>query len=179
MRTFHDAQPRRGASRGRFLAAGLGVTLLLSACGGGDDPFEAGSSGGESASGSDETVTVAALGFTEALIMANMYVALLDDAGITAEIQEVENRELSAPALENGELDVSPEYAATAAEFYNLDANGPDAPPVATPEAAATVAALTALVEPRGLTVLEPAEAPTRTPSRSPRNTPRRTTSRR
>ena len=157
MRAFNNARRRRG--RGRLLTAGLGVALLLTACGGGDDPFE-GEAGGESTGGgSGETITVASLGFTEAQIMASMYVALLEDAGLTAQIQEVENRELSAPALESGELDVSPEYAATAAEFYNRDANGPEAAQVATPDVATTVTALKALVEPRGLTVLEPAEA--------------------
>ena len=157
MRAFDNARPGRG--RARLLSAGLGVVLLLTGCGGGEDPFEAESGGDSTGGGSGETITVASLGFTEAQIMASMYVALLEDAGLTAEIQEVENRELSAPALESGELDVSPEYAATAAEFYNRDANGPEAAQVATPDAATTVAALKALVEPRGLTVLEPAEA--------------------
>ena len=158
MRLLHDALPRRGA-RGRLLAGGLGLALMLTACGGSDDPFQAEAGGGASSGASGDAITVSALGFTEALIMANMYVALLEDAGLSAEIQEVENRELSAPALESGEIDVSPEYAATAAEFYNRDANGPTAAQVATPDAATTVTALTALVEPLGLTVLEPAEA--------------------
>ena len=156
MRALHNA--RRRAGRGRLLTAGFGVALLLTGCGGGEDPFEA-ESGGETGGGSAETLTVASLGFTEAQVMANMYVGLLADAGVTAQIQEVENRELAAPALQSGELDVMPEYAATAAEFYNRDANGPEAAQVATPDAATTVAALTTLVEPLGLTVLEPAEA--------------------
>jgi osmoprotectant transport system substrate-binding protein len=157
MRAFDNARRRPG--RGRLLTAGLGVALLLTACGGGEDPFAAESGGEATGGGSGGTITVASLGFTEAQIMASMYVALLEDAGLTAQIQEVENRELSAPALESGELDVSPEYAATAAEFYNRDANGPTATPVASPDIAATITALKALVEPRGLTVLEPAQA--------------------
>ena len=163
MRLIHDAL--RGpsssdvAARVRFLTAGLGVALLLTACGGSDDPFEAESGDGPSSAGADETVTVASLGFTEAQIMVNIYSALLEDAGIPVEVQEVENRELSAPALENGELDVTPEYAATAAEFYNREANGPTAALVASPDVAATITALKTLVEPRGLAVLEPAQA--------------------
>ena len=157
MRTLHNARGR--TRRGRLLTAGLGVSLLLTACGGSDDPFaEPGASGG-SGSGSTDTVTVASLGFTEAQIMANIYSALLEDAGVAVEIQEVENRELSAPALESGEIDVVPEYAATVTEYYNLDANGPDATPVASPDVAATITALKTLVEPRGLKVLEPAQA--------------------
>ncbi|MFW6034281.1 MAG: ABC transporter substrate-binding protein, partial [bacterium] len=65
-------------------------------------------------------------------------------------------------ALEAGEIDVVPEYAATMAEYLNAQINGPDAPtesPVATNDAAETVEAMRPLAEERGLLVLEPAEA--------------------
>ncbi|MFW6092099.1 MAG: ABC transporter substrate-binding protein, partial [Actinomycetota bacterium] len=67
-----------------------------------------------------------------------------------------------AQALEAGEIDVVPEYAATMAEYLNAQVNGPDAPsesPVATNDAAETVEAMRPLAEERGLSVLEPAEA--------------------
>lgn len=67
------------------------------------------------------------------------------------------NRELYEPSLEKGEIDVVPEYAATIAEFLNAKVNGAKAAekkPVASGDAAATVAALEKLATPRGLKVL-------------------------
>lgn len=69
------------------------------------------------------------------------------------------NRELYEPALENGRIDVVPEYAATLAEFLNTKANGANAEPVASSDATATAAALTALARTRGLKVLPPGKA--------------------
>lgn len=67
------------------------------------------------------------------------------------------NRELYEPSLEKGEIDVVPEYAATIAEFLNAKVNGAkkaEKAPVASGDAAATVAALEKLATPRGLKIL-------------------------
>jgi osmoprotectant transport system substrate-binding protein len=88
-----------------------------------------------------------------------MYAALLEDAGYEVQVQPVDNRELYAPELESGGIDVVPEYAATFAEYLNLDANGPDAEPVATGDVEETVTALRTLAEAKGIEVLEPSEA--------------------
>lgn len=139
------------------LAACLG--LLLTACGG-DDAFE--EDPGTQPSGdaaTDEAITIGGASFTESLIMIEMYTALLEDAGYTVEVQTADNRELYAPELEAGNIDVVPEYLATMTEYLNLDENGPDAEPVATGDVEETVTALRELAEPRGLDVLEPAEA--------------------
>jgi osmoprotectant transport system substrate-binding protein len=87
---------------------------------------------------------------------------LLVDAGYEVSIQQAANREIYAEALVGGDIDVVPEYAATFAEYLNVQSNGPDAPqeaPVATTDAAETVAAMRPLAEGEGLVVLEPAEA--------------------
>ena len=54
-------------------------------------------------------------------------------------MQQIGNRELYEPALEKGEIQVVPEYAATLAEFLNTKANGKDAKPVSSPELDKTV----------------------------------------
>ena len=144
------------------VAAGLGLVLALGACGDDDngDVFEGdGEETGGMASGE---LTVGGASFTEMVIMQEMYKVLLEDAGYTVDIQQAENREIYEPALESGEIDVVPEYAATMAEFLNAKANGPDAPtnaPVATTDAASTIEAMRPLAEQYGLEVLEPAEA--------------------
>ena len=143
------------------LAAGLGLMLALGACGGDDDDDGDALTGGDNGGASGD-LTVGGASFTEMAIMQEMYKALLEDAGYTVTIQQADTREIYEPALENGEIDVIPEYAATMAEFLNAKANGPDAPtdsPVATTDAAETVEAMRPLAEEYGLEVLEPAEA--------------------
>jgi osmoprotectant transport system substrate-binding protein len=144
------------------VAAGLGLVLTLAACGGDDDGDVFESDGEETGGTASGELTVGGASFTEMAIMQEIYKALLEDAGYTVDTQQAENREIYEPALESGEIDVVPEYAATMAEFLNAKANGPDAPtdsPVATTDAASTVDAMRPLAEQYGLEVLEPAEA--------------------
>ena len=54
-------------------------------------------------------------------------------------MQQIGNRELYEPALEKGEIQVVPEYAATMAEFLNTKANGKNAQPVSSPDLDKTV----------------------------------------
>jgi osmoprotectant transport system substrate-binding protein len=142
----------------KLLAGATGLALVLSACGGDDgDAFTAGGGGTDAASG--ETITVGGATFTESAIMIEMYAALLEDAGYTVEVKPVENRELYAPELERGSIDVVPEYAATFTEYLNLAENGPDAEPLASGDVDATIEALRPLAEAKGLEVLEPSSA--------------------
>jgi osmoprotectant transport system substrate-binding protein len=137
---------------------GVGLALVLAACGGDDgDQTDDGAAAEERGE-----LTVGGATFAEMAIMQEMYRALLEDAGYTVTIQAVENREIYEPALESGEIDIVPEYAATMAEFLNAKVNGPDAPsesPVATNDAAETVANMQPLAEELGLRVLDPSDA--------------------
>ncbi|WMX46423.1 ABC transporter substrate-binding protein [Streptomyces roseicoloratus] len=146
---------RTGAVTG---AAVLAVSLA--ACGGGDSLEKSRPGAGDGGSGSGGgkgTLVVGAAAFTESKILAELYAQVLDDAGYSASVTTVNNRELYEPSLEKGEIDVVPEYAATLAEFLNAKVNGPKAPeekPVASGDPAATTEALRKLAEPRGLKVL-------------------------
>ncbi|GAA3065388.1 ABC transporter substrate-binding protein [Streptomyces roseofulvus] len=148
----------------RAAGALLGTAALavsLAACGG--DSLEQGkekTSGGSG--GGKGSLVVGAAAFTESKVLAELYAQLLRDEGYAVSVTTVKNRELYEPALEKGEIDVVPEYAATLAEFLNAKTNGPKAPeekPVASGDVNATVAALRKLAEPRGLKVLEAGEA--------------------
>jgi osmoprotectant transport system substrate-binding protein len=143
------------------MVAGAGLALAVGACGGGEDALETGGESTTEAAPAGE-LTVGGADFTEMAIMQEIYRLLLEDAGYTVEIQQAEARELYGPALESGEIDVVPEYAATMAEYLNARKNGPEAPvnaPIATPDAAETVANMAPIAEEYGLTILEPAEA--------------------
>lgn len=139
--------------------AGLGLVVALGACGGGDDALEGSESESPTAESGGGELTVGGADFTEMAIMQEIYRLLLEEAGYTVDIQQAEARELYEPALESGEIDVVPEYAATMAEHLNRKKNGPEASPIATAAIAETIAAMTPIAEEYGLTVLEPAEA--------------------
>ncbi|MER6640895.1 ABC transporter substrate-binding protein [Streptomyces microflavus] len=109
--------------------------------------------------GDSKELTIGSAGFTESDLLAQMYALLLERAGYSTDIISVTNREIYEPALESGQIDVVPEYAATFADWLNAKANGADAPPVGSPDLAATMKALRALAAPRGLTVLDPGRA--------------------
>ncbi|ARX88426.1 MULTISPECIES: ABC transporter substrate-binding protein [Streptomyces] len=109
--------------------------------------------------GDSKHLVVGSAGFTESDLLAQMYALLLDKAGYDTEILSVANRELYEPALESGQIDVVPEYAATFADWLNAKVNGADAKPVGSPDLDATMKALRKLAAPRGLTVLDPGRA--------------------
>ncbi len=102
----------------------------------------------------DDTIAIGSADFDESEIVASMYAAVLEDAGY-----DVDRRFLFGPretyfaALEDGDLDLVPEYAGTAVEFLTGGAGE------ATADTGETVARLRELVAEEGLVALEPAEA--------------------
>lgn len=109
--------------------------------------------------GDSKDLTIGSAGFTESDLLAQMYALLLDHAGYRTQILSVTNRELYEPALESGQIDVVPEYAATFADWLNAKANGADAKTVGTPDLDATMKVLRQLAAKRGLDVLNPGRA--------------------
>ncbi|WP_405847206.1 ABC transporter substrate-binding protein [Streptomyces sp. NBC_01518] len=109
--------------------------------------------------GDSHHLTIGSAGFTESDLLAQMYALLLKQAGYKTSLLTVANRELYEPALESGQIDVVPEYAATFADWLNAKTNGPNAPAVGSPDLATTMKALRRLATPRGLTVLDPGRA--------------------
>ncbi|MGB8944836.1 MAG: ABC transporter substrate-binding protein [Streptomyces sp.] len=145
----------RRAGRGTAVAAGL--ALLLAGCSSGPSLETQGEV--TAPPGDSHHLVVGSAGFTESDLLAQMYSLLLQKAGYSAEILSVANRELYEPALESGQIDVVPEYAATFADWLNAKKNGADAKPVGSPDLDATMKALRGLATPRGLTVLDPGKA--------------------
>src|SRR5262249_41966795 len=115
-----------------------------------------GSSGGGSPSSNSNkgTITIAGFNFAESNILANVYGEALHGQGYTINYKlSLGAREVVAPALQRGDIDLYPGYAATDLEFYN-GAKGE-----ATPDAAATVAKLNTYLEPKSLKALNAAPA--------------------
>ncbi|HWL65679.1 MAG TPA: ABC transporter substrate-binding protein [Actinomycetota bacterium] len=91
----------------------LSFVLFGAACAGpgGDAGQTEGDTDGGAAKGE---VTVGSDSFAEAQIVGEMYALVLENAGYTVERQlDLESREVRLPAMENGEIDVAPEYLAS------------------------------------------------------------------
>ena len=100
------------------------------------------------------TITVGALNFPESAIIAQIYGQALKGKGYTINFKlNLGSREIVEPALEKGDIDLFPDYAATELEFQNKGKGE------ATPDAAATVAKLNTYLAPKGLKALDPSPA--------------------
>lgn len=110
-------------------------------------------------SGGKGPIRVVAANFSENQTLANVYADVLSAAGFTADVKQLTSRDVYLPALQRGDVDVIPEYAASLTEALNHKANGKQAAAKATPDIAKTVAALTPLAAAQGLSVLTPAAA--------------------
>ncbi len=142
----------RRFSKLTLLAAGA---LVLAACssGGGDTDASASPADGGA------PVTIATTNFSETKILASMYQQVLQAKGIDASIKELTTREVIVPALEKGEVQLTPEYLGSLTEFLNKEVNGPDAAQVASGDADATFTEAQKLAEQQGLTLLTPSPA--------------------
>lgn len=148
-------RPRRTAGTASALAVLLALTTA--ACAGGPSLEKRGAV--TASPGDSKDLTIGSAGFTESDLLAQMYALLLGRAGYRTQILSVTNRELYEPALESGQIDVVPEYAATFADWLNAKANGADAKTVGSPDLDATMRVLRQLAAKRGLDVLNPGRA--------------------
>ena len=101
-----------------------------------------------------ETIQVGSTNFAEQELVAEMYALALEDAGYTVERRfQLGAREIVFPALQNGEIDVYPEYVGTLLEFLNGGAGQ------ATADTQETLGLLEEQLSDEPIEVLEPAEA--------------------
>jgi osmoprotectant transport system substrate-binding protein len=128
----------------RWLLAGL-AALAIAATACGSTP---------SSSGSKGNVTVAGFNFAESSIMAELYAQALEHDGYTVTRKlRLGTREVVAPAIKSGQIDLYPGYAATDLEYYNSGAGE------ASGDVNATVQKLNARLQPLGLEALTPSAA--------------------
>ena len=146
-------RPSRPRTRGFVLLLALG--LLVVACG--DDGDEAAPDEEATEATDDDAdvergeLTVGSVDFDENVIVAAMYSEVLESAGYDVDRRfQLGTREAVLPALEDGELDIIPEYVGTAVEFLDTGATG---------DTGETTELLRDLLGERGVAVLEPAEA--------------------
>ncbi len=131
-------------------AAVVGLALLAAGCGDGDND-EAVTPSTKPDQGS---ITIGAFNFSESAILAGIYEGALTNAGFDVTVRpNLGSREVVGPALERGEIDLYPGYAATDLEFFN------NAAAQATPDAQATTEKLREVLGPKAATALDPSPA--------------------
>ncbi|CAM3612799.1 ABC transporter substrate-binding protein [Isoptericola cucumis] len=132
------------------LVAGAATAVLaLTACGGGSDPLEE-DTGGDTTAASD-AIVVGSQAYYSNEIIAEIYAQALEAEGLTVERNfSIGQRDAYMPALEEGEVQVFPEYTGNLLQFFDPEttATSPDD----------VYAALTEAL-PDGLTVLEQSPA--------------------
>ena len=135
-------------SRSAVLGAGLlALALFAAACGG-----DSGGDGNGADGGERPTLSVGFVAFAENQIVAEMYAQVLEDAGYTVERQSTDSREVLQPALQDGQVDIAPEYLSSLLLFIDPEAT-------ASGDADATRATLEPLLEQQGQVLLDSAEA--------------------
>ena len=127
-------------------AVAVGAALALSGCASGD-PLDTGSN----APSDSTTITVGSQAYYSNEIIAEIYSQALEDAGFKVERKfNIGQRDAYLPSLENGDIDLFPEYTGNLLQFY-------DAKTTATTSDDVYSALAGAL--PKGLTVLDQASA--------------------
>ena len=147
-------------SRNRVLGAILvTLALLAAACGSGDDTATDEGSTETTAAAAETTeamvegpaVRIGSANFSENALVAEIYAQVLESAGIEVERNlNLGAREIYATALENGELDLVPEYVGTALSYKGG---------TPTADSEATAQALRDAWAANGIAVLDPAPA--------------------
>lgn len=137
--------------RGRaFAAVALTLVLALAAGACGDDDDDEVGAGGGQGEGAGGSLTIASANFSENVILASMYSQALEARGYdVTERFNLGNRELIYTALEQGQVDIVPEYVGTALEFLNKGAGE------ASGDAEATATKLRERFAEQGVSVLE------------------------
>ncbi|MEP7034795.1 MAG: ABC transporter substrate-binding protein [Dermatophilaceae bacterium] len=98
--------------------------LAVAACGS-SDPLASG--GSATTSSSPGTITVGSANFPESALLAEIYAGALSAKGIKADTKlNIGSREAYIPALQDGSIDLIPEYTGNLAQYFNKNAKATD-----------------------------------------------------
>lgn len=107
--------------------AATAAMMTTAACGsGGDNPLSTGSSS-SNGSGGASSITVGSADFPESQLLAEIYAGALQAKGVTVNKKlNIGAREAYIPALQDGSIDLIPEYTGVLTQYFNKDAKATD-----------------------------------------------------
>jgi osmoprotectant transport system substrate-binding protein len=114
----------------RGVAMLAGFALALTACGGGSNPLSTGSGQTSGAAAPSDTIDVGSANFAESQILAEIYAQALAAKGVTVEKRlNIGSREAYIPGLQDGSIDLIPEYSGVLLQYFDktADETAPDA----------------------------------------------------
>lgn len=119
--THFFSLPARRSPRAPLAVAALAATgLTVTACAT-EDPLATDQAGGGGDGGAD-TITIGTANFPESEIIGQVWAEALREAGFNVEVTSgIGSREVYLSALENGEVDIVPEYTGNLSQFYGAD----------------------------------------------------------
>lgn len=107
------------------LALAAAALLTLTACGGGSDPLstateQSSATDAQTTGDAEQSVVVGSANFSESILLAHIYAGALKNAGVNASTNTgIGSREIYLKALEDGSIDVIPEYTGALGFFYD------------------------------------------------------------
>lgn len=121
--------------------------MATAACGNsGGDPLATTSSSSSSGAGAASTIKVGSADFPESALLAEIYAGALEAKGIKVEKKlNIGAREAYIPALQDGSIDLIPEYTGVLRDYFKKGQTGTDAEAVYTELKASVPATLTVL----------------------------------
>ena len=121
----------------------VAAMLAVASCGSSSDPL---ASGGSTSTASGGTIIVGSANFPENALLAEIYAGALSSKGVKVEKKlNIGSRETYIPALQDGSIDLIPEYTGVLAQYFNKNAKATDANGVYAELKAALPATLTVL----------------------------------
>jgi osmoprotectant transport system substrate-binding protein len=102
------------------------AVLVLAACGSSSSPTggsSAAASGGSSSAAGAGSVTIGSANFQENVLLADIYAAALKAKGVTVSTKlNIGSRQVYIPALQDGSIDLIPEYSGVLLQYFNKTA---------------------------------------------------------
>jgi osmoprotectant transport system substrate-binding protein len=146
------------------VAAISALGVAVAACGSSKPTSSSSTSSTAAGGGAKETINITSANFSEDTLVAYMYADALKKAGYTVNTGKLNlgTREVYLKAMQNGEVDLVPDYVGSLSQQLNTDENGPNAnttSPVASSDLTATSANASRLADKVGLKLLTPSPA--------------------
>src|SRR5690606_13919741 len=129
----------------------LAGVIVLAACGGDGDPLDTDTGANEEKPAASDTIRVGSANFPENALLAEIYAGALEAEGVEVEKRlNIGNRESYLKGLQDGSIDLIPEYTGNLLLHYDADTTAVES---------AEMYAQLPKVLPVGLTVLEQSAA--------------------